>query len=267
MLFIIIISAILVSIVLLIICTRRENIQVDFKDLKYKEIKNLYGKGTLYWPKQNNFMEKNFPNTIDFDQPIKLDFYEYCLKLPKNSGIIDCGAHIGDLSIPIAKALADSGREDIVLYAIDPSDYKCEFIRKVADYNKIKNIKIINCGLSDKYEKLCSEKQNHNNTGGMHWSNDANKISEHCMIFDTIDNLIKNNKINHTIRAIHLDVEGHEDKALNGISNFENIEYLSVECHMNDDNQRSLTKYVDEILLTKQFKFLKRLEANNVYIK
>lgn len=209
-------------------------------------------------------MKKNWPNTIDFDKEIKLDFYEYCLKLPKNSGIIDCGAHISDFSIPVAKALADSGREDIVLYAIDPSNYKCEFIRKVADYNKIKNIKIINCGLSDKYEKLCTEPNSDNNSGGTNWNS---KTGKECTIFDTIDNLIKNNKINHIIRAIQIDVETHELKALNGIFNFENIEYLSVECHMNVESEIKLSSSVDKFIKLKNFKFLRRINSNNVYTK
>ena len=59
-------------------------------------------------------MKNNWPNTFDFDYEIKKDLLENALKMPENHGIIDCGAHIGDGSIPLAHALKHNNRSDII---------------------------------------------------------------------------------------------------------------------------------------------------------
>ena len=74
-------------------------------------------------------MSLNWPNTFGWDKNIKQDIINKALLLPKNYSIIDCGAHIGDGSIPIAHALKHNNRDDIIVYAIDPSEYKCKFIK------------------------------------------------------------------------------------------------------------------------------------------
>jgi hypothetical protein len=86
------------------------------------------------------FTQYNFPNTINFDYEIKKDIIQRALLLPKNNCIIDCGAHIGDGAIPIAHALMHLGRSDIIVYAIDPTLEKCNYIELLVKINKIVNI-------------------------------------------------------------------------------------------------------------------------------
>ena len=81
---------------------------------------------------KEKFIKINEPNFILYGHKIKKDILEKALKLEKNSCIIDCGAHIGDGSIPIAHALRFFGREDIIVYAIEPSEDKCNFIKFIA---------------------------------------------------------------------------------------------------------------------------------------
>ena len=234
------------------------------ENIQYERIKNLYGPGYVYWPKKNQYLKDNFPNDIYFDKGIKLDFYNNCLKLPKNSAVIDCGAHIGDLSIPVAKGLSKNGRDDIIIYAIDPSEHKCNFIKKVAKYNNIKNIIIINCGLSNVSEILCAHKRSDNNTGGTVWNEKSNDTTSECTIFKTVDELIKNNIIKHKLTALHLDVEGHEFKVLKGINNFDTIQYISAEQH---PHERVPGNKLKKFLESKNFKFIKRIDLNDIYIK
>ncbi len=85
-------------------------------------------------------MKSNFPNTFDFDYDIKEDIINKALTLPQNSCIIDCGAHIGDGSIAIAHALNYHKREDIIVYAIDPSKFKCDFINFIKTKNNLNNL-------------------------------------------------------------------------------------------------------------------------------
>lgn len=46
--------------------------------------------------------------------------YNYITSLLNGYCVVDGGARIGDLTIPIAHALKSAGREDIVVYAIEP---------------------------------------------------------------------------------------------------------------------------------------------------
>ena len=212
---------------------------------------------------KNNFMKSNYPCTFDFDYSVKNDIINESLKLPKNCGIIDCGAHIGDGSIPIAHALEQNNRKDITVYAIDPSKYKCDFINHMKDINNLKNINVLNYGLTDtdnvKYthDKLFC---NIENTGCTNWiqlnNNENNEISN----FITLDSLIKNKIIKHKICLIHLDVEKMEDKAILGGKNYltNNNVYISLE-----DHKKDVKKYTK--ILDNKYNFIKSVHNQLVF--
>lgn len=182
----------------------------------------------ILWPSSVfTFMSFNRPNKFIHDFNIKNDLFTYASKLPKNYCIIDGGAHIGDGAIPIAHALTYIGRSDIIVYAIEPSEYKCNFIKKIAKINNIHNIKVLNYGLSDTNTQCKSYQCNSiSNTGSMTWI-----YSPKGSHFVTIDYLFDNNIISHNIGAIHLDVEGYETNAIKGSKNILNKfkPYLSLE--------------------------------------
>ena len=257
---------------LLVILYIINNIEYSFMDIVEVENPYLLDKSLkLKWiHKDKSFMINNYPNTFDFDYEIKKDLLEYSLKLPQDYGIIDCGGHIGDGAIPIAHALKFNNRKDITVYAIDPSKYKCDFINYIKELNNLDNLIVLNYGLTDKdnveytYDEEWAKKWlNDNNTGGINWQlkdMKSNSVGDDN-IFMKLDTLISKNIIKHKLGAIHLDVENMEDKAILGGKSviMEDKPYISLEDHNNDIN-----KYME--LLDNKYKYVKRLDANNIFI-
>ncbi len=234
----------------------------------------------VLWQKiDSEFMKQNCPNTFDFDYDIKEDIINKALTLPQNSCIIDCGAHIGDGSVSIAHALKYHKREDIIVYAIDPSKFKCDFINFIKNKNNLNNLKVLNYGLSNINREYKTLKQSGENTGGWEWvehntnttnttnTEDMNNINK----FIKLDDLVKDNIIKETIGIIHLDVEGMEKEALiGGIKTIIKYKpYISIE---NNDksgkdsngNDHSLNnKYYLEFL-PKGYNYLYNKGQNNI---
>lgn len=237
------------------------------------KIPNIYlkDKSSLKWINYNEdyYSYNNWPNDISWDYDIKSDIISQCLKLNNNEAIIDCGAHIGDGSIPIAHALKINNRQDITVYAIDPSRDKCNFIKLLSKINKLSNVKVICRGLSSRTKKLYSQIPKDLNTGGTVWietkrnpaENANNYYNGESQKFVTLDSLVLNKKIKHKIGLIHLDVEGHEDEAIIGAK--ETIKlykpYITLETH--DDKK----KYFEDII-ENNYKFKKRINSNNIFV-
>jgi len=170
--------------------------------------KNDIDNSNILW-EESDFTINNFPG-LEFDVDEKKEIFEMAKLLKPNYAVIDVGAHIGDLAIQLAIALRNAGREDVSVYAIDPSKNKCEFMEKIIHLNKVKNIIVINVGLSDKesyYGPTFKEKDK--NTGGTEW---YEKITEGAIKFKTLDSLNLNKKIG----IYHIDVENLELEALQG---------------------------------------------------
>lgn len=221
----------------------------------------------IIWQKlDTEFMKNNWPNTFDFDYPIKEDIIKHAITLPQNSCIIDCGSHIGDGSIPIAHALKYHNREDIIVYAIDPSKFKCNFIEFIKQKNNLNNLIVLNYGLSNVNSKYKTSMQSGNNTGAWQWSiSDSDGNDDYNInTFIKLDDLIKNNIIKHIIGIIHFDLEGMEKEALEG--GLETIEkykpYMSIE---NNNVHRSNNDYFLEFL-PKGYKYAYNKADNNILI-
>lgn len=197
---------------------KQNNTNIETKIIK---IKNPIDNSDLLW-EESNFVENNFPN-YDYEIGEKQKIFEYCKNNKYDYGVIDVGAHIGDLAIPLALALKNVNREDIIVYAIDPSFEKCNFINKISKINNIKNIKILNCGLSNKSKILTHDIiTEHNNTGGQGWNIISKTINlnkttygEESNIFIKADDLLKKGDIGK-IGVYHIDVEGSELDVLEG---------------------------------------------------
>lgn len=199
------------------------NLQYDEND-KNDEIiiKNPIDETDMIW-ETSIFTENNWPD-LYYELEEKRKIFEFSKQNKFEHGVIDVGAHIGDLAIPLALALSNCGRKDIIVYAIDPSFEKCHFMRKMACKNKIENIKIFNCGLSE-YRKILGHdpREIDNNTGGQNWTLEKNTINiintsskeAESNIFVPIDFLFVNNEIGN-IGIYHIDVEGHEIEVLKG---------------------------------------------------
>ena len=120
-------------------------------------------------------------------------------------------------------ALKNINREDIIVYAIDPSLQKCNFMKKISKINNIKNIKILNYGLSNETKILGHDiMKEGNNTGGHGWYIKSNSINlnvstyeKESNIFIKADELLEKGEIG-MIGVYHIDVEGAEIDLLKG---------------------------------------------------
>jgi FkbM family methyltransferase len=156
-------------------------------------------------------------------------------KFIKNN-IIDLGAWIGDNSIPWAKNI------DGIVYAIDPSHENCEFINKTCEINQIKNVKTIECAISNINEALSTnDNLNHcsfiNGNPGLSGINKVYAVS--------LDYLYEKKLIDN-IGYIHLDVEGMEYKVINGSINLidECRPIISFEQHLETDDYDIISSHL-----------------------
>ena len=158
----------------------------------------------------NDFTKNNWPDPI-YQAEQKRASLKYILE--RGDGVLDIGAHIGDYSIPMALALKNKGREDIMVYSIDPDSDKCKFIQKVAMLNNLQNINIICTGISDKIGmyKVVDSTTRGANTGASEWI----PCEKDCVQFTTLDTLYKQGRIG-SIGFFWLDAENMEQYILRG---------------------------------------------------
>lgn len=196
-------------------------------DIIFKKIKNPIDGSEMLW-EESEFTTKNWPGPY-FEVDEKKAIFEFAKNNKLNYGVIDVGAHIGDLSISLALALKNIGRKDVIVYAIDPSQEKCDFIEKMALINAVSNIKILNYGLSDFQKILGHDSTSEINTGAQTWDikkdkekNSSSKTNEEeSNIFIPADDLFKKREIEE-VGIYHIDVEGHEIDVLKGSINLIN---------------------------------------------
>jgi len=198
----------------------------DVDGINYSQIVEIINPldNTLFFWENSNFTTNNWPDPY-YDIHEKKFIFEKCKFNKPNHGIIDVGAHIGDLAIPLALALTNIGRRDIIVYAIDPSKEKCDFMKKMAKINSIENIRILNYGLSDSEQIMGHDANdlNFKNTGSQKWEKKINDSVEYNKttyddertLFVTTDSLFLKKEIG-PIGIYHIDVEGHEIELLNG---------------------------------------------------
>jgi len=221
---------------------------------KLKPVLNRYlniNKSLIWIDKECDFAINNFPNTITWDKNIKKDILDYAINMDKDNCIIDAGGHIGDGAVAFAHTLKEVGRGDIFVYAIEPEKYKCEFIEKIKEVNGLQNLIVINTGLADDIGYYKKKPSNSKNTGASRF------LSNGDFIFTKLDNLKKEGKIKHKVGVIHYDLEGMEQKALDGSVDILNTDkpYLSAENHKKD------TFYN----LPDGYNFIKIINSNQIY--
>jgi FkbM family methyltransferase len=246
--------------------------------LSITDIENPFGGPPLKWASEEDiFFKHNWPTSFLFDFAIKEDILRVMLAEPylSESCLVDSGAHIGDLSIPVAASLLHHGHLNQVVYAIEPSSFKCEFMRLIAKINKLDNVIVICAGLSDAQETLANDIITDDNTGGTTWANnilnsqaplkledwrfDTSKKIKEAIIFQKLDHLREAGIINHRIAVLHLDVEGMEDAVIRGaLKTLEkDLPYLSIEEH---DGMKVIERFRHL-----PYKYLHRLNDNNCF--
>lgn len=189
--------------------------------------KNVLDDGPILW-ETSEFTKNNWPD-LNFEIDEKKEIFSMALKNLPGFGVIDVGAHIGDLAVPLAQALQRAGRGDVNVFACDPSSAKCDFIHKMKLFNGIHNLHIINVGLSDKESIFTHDNTNDTNTGAQIWklsvdstkqvlSTDTHKSE--VSKFVTADSLL--DKFG-PIGLYHIDVECHELSVLRGSKKLINL--------------------------------------------
>ena len=189
-------------------------------ELKIQEIDNCFCANLkIKWGDfKDPFMLKNQPTAFQHDYDVKKHILDCALTFPKNVCIIDAGAHIGDGIIPIAQSLIKNGRDDIILYAIDPTKEKCDYITYMCNLNNLDNVRIIHCGLTDILENRVPDPNQDIYEGNDRANSGATQWVINCggTQFMTIDKLVEDGNIREPIGFIHLDVEGMESKVIKG---------------------------------------------------
>jgi len=162
--------------------------------------------------------------------------------------IIDLGAWIGDNAIVWSKLI------DGIVYAIDPSDVNCDYMKKMAELNRIANMKVIQTAISDKNELLST------NDDLIHATFSTETGGRNVVSSMSLDHLVEQKDIEN-VGYIHLDVEGMEYKVLQGsvaliekyrpiISFEQHIEIEDYSIMLNFFNKRNYKVFlIDEVLL------------------
>ena len=222
----------------------------------------------LYW-EDSEFTRNNFPSKFDFEIEVKREIFRIARLLPTGYSVIDCGAHIGDLTIPLAGALSDIGRTDVQVFAMDPSMEKCTFLKRMVTKNRLQNVRVINCGLSNVSEIRFPHVPIDGNTGGTCWLHEEINTNSNAHLyntgesfsFDTLDNLVSTGVIDRPIGLIHLDVENMELFALRGsIKTISN--YLPMICL--EDHQDDPDPFLD--ILGTSYRFSHRIQNNSIFL-
>lgn len=158
--------------------------------------------------------------------------------IDKKKNIIDLGSWIGDNTIPWALYIEGN------VYAIDPSTDNIDYIETLKYLNNISNIITINKCISNSDDFVYTNDDIKHATFNV--INGSIKIKT-----TTLDNLHKNNVIDN-IGFIHLDVEGFEEKVLNGSKNILKI-YKPIivwENHLDTDNPKKIINFLNSLEYT-----------------
>ena len=182
---------------------RNEEDYNKFKD--FKILTNKYGK--YYVPKG---LDKGIDWVLSIGavhEETTLQFIKRAIK--PNTSIITAGTHIGTF-LPFYSKIAKN------VYGFEPDNSNFRFAVSNVELNKLTNVTIEKCALGDKTEIVHLLNKNL-------IENSLCRIVEHLseytddVICKTLDNIFKDN--NEEISIIQLDVEGFEEKVLNGAKN------------------------------------------------
>jgi FkbM family methyltransferase len=203
------------------------NLGAKLQDINYKYL--------IYAPKKR-FKDITF-RSYDFLSPSDILLSELYTRSSKDEVIYDIGAYHGSYTLTLAA-------KGCFIYAFEPNPNSFNKLQTNVNINGFKNIKTYDIGLSDSKNFLQFYISSNAGRSSFHQYNaiyDGNKIVDTKLIeVETIDNLVKENKINPP-HHIKIDVEGHELKVLRGgeetIANYKPIIYFEPH-EMNDGNNK-----------------------------
>ena len=129
--------------------------------------------------------------------------------LPLNSVLLDLGANIGSICLPIAKL-----RPDVRIIAVEASPRVFSYLKENIEMNKVTNIDIVNIALSDNDGETISFYSPEEKFGKGSMSPVFTDKAETVKTI-TVDTLLKNKNISN-VGFIKIDVEGYESFVFRG---------------------------------------------------
>ena len=129
--------------------------------------------------------------------------------LPPDSVLLDLGANIGSISMPVARL-----RPDVRIIGIEASPRVFSYLKHNIELNKISNIEIINLALSDKDNDMVSFYSPEEKFGKGSMSPVFTDKAETIKTI-TLDTLLEDRKI-YNVGFVKIDVEGYENLVFRG---------------------------------------------------
>lgn len=178
-------------------------IQKKSKLLKNGSPRSLYKtpSNDLFWLNKNAYLDNNVINYGEFE-PLSTALVRRFLK--SGDTVLDIGANIGYYSVIFSKIVGEKG----TVFAFEPTKHFLPVLEKNLDVNDIKNVKIIDYGLSNKSDDIKIDIGPSSATIHSPKGYDA-VIGEEIIKLRTLREFVDNNKINK-IDFIKIDIDGHE---------------------------------------------------------
>lgn len=206
---------------------------------------------TIHFPCENNVVLK-FPDHPYSEEIESRKYYESLHRsiinflyqnnfMDKKRNIIDSGAYIGDNSLPWTQII------DGIVYAIDPCDTNCQYIRDVCGINNIQNCKVMKYALSSKEETLSTD----GDLKMVNFIENQGKEGKIKVDAVSLDYLYKNSdeyKNIENVEFLHLDIEGFEYFALLGAKTLIEIDrpFIIYEQHYEKEDISLIINFLSE---------------------
>ena len=142
-------------------------------------------------------------STVGWEPRTRLLLRRLLLREPPGSHVFEAGAHVGDHLLPMAAAFPS-----LRFVGLDPDASKCAFIERMADANRLRNVRVVTAALDAVERTDCG--LDRAGLPGM-WRVGSNGTEEG--LCTTIDAVMANAT---TIAVVHLDLEGFEFRAMLG---------------------------------------------------
>ena len=241
---------------------RRIYISISVRLLKFFDKKNflIKFKGINYFLNLNDPIDKSII-LFDYYENDQLENTLYLISKYKVNIFFDIGAHCGIYSLIIANKY-----NKINVYSFEPvkTSYR-RLLKNISLNPKLKNLNILNYGLSNKNSKLKMKaiiKKNYIQLGGFRVEKEGENIKGHSIIsnFKKGDDIFKFR--NQTI-FLKIDVEGHEFSVLEGFENLFKNNKVLIQIEIFPKNYIRIKKKMNEL----KFKEKKKIQNDFYFIK
>lgn len=192
----------------------------------------ILGKGVLV---KRNIDYMTRPNAEVLLRKTIFEFYKSGY-IDKTTSIIDIGSWISDNSIVWSQYLSESGK----VIAIDPSSENISYGQKLAQLNRIENIKFVQAVCADK----CGIRLDFDGT--IDHASFKVSTSEKHILSTTIDEIMRND--GSSVGLLHVDVEGFELSVLKGAVSLikRDLPVISFEQHISKEKVSDIISYLKD---------------------